>query len=87
MAQARKLAGHCGLPPQDFPVPPDYAFKKGELEVTDHMQDFLDCIRTGRRPRCDVDRAFEEAATVVMSVEAYRRERKVRWDPVKEEVV
>jgi hypothetical protein len=34
-----------------------------------------------------VDRAFEEAAAVVMSVEAYRRERKVRWDAAKEEVV
>lgn len=87
LARARKLAEQCGLAPQDFPVPPDYSFKKGELEVTNHLQDFLDCIRTGQRPRCDVDRAFEEAAAVVMSVEAYRRERKVRWDPVKEEVV
>ena len=87
LAKARKLAEQCGIPIQDFPVPPDYSFKKGELEVTNHIQDFLDCIRTGQRPRCDVDRAFEEAAAVVMSVEAYRRERKVRWDPVKEEVV
>jgi len=87
LASARKLAEQCGVPVQDFAVPPDYSFKKGELEVTNHIQDFLDCIRTGQRPRCDVDRAFEEAATVVMSVEAYRRERKVRWDPVKEEVL
>jgi len=87
MSRARKLAEQCGIQPQDFPVPPDYSFKKGELEVTNHIQDFLDCIRTGQRPRCDVDRAFEEAAAVMMSVEAYRRERKVRWDPVKEEVV
>jgi hypothetical protein len=34
-----------------------------------------------------VDRAFEEAAALLMSVEAYRQERKVRWDPVKEEIV
>jgi len=87
LAQARKRAEQLGLQPQEAVIPPDYSFKKGELEVTSHMQDFLDCIRTGQRPRCDVDRAFEEAAAVVMSVEAYRRERKVRWDPVKEEVV
>jgi predicted dehydrogenase len=87
LAKARKLAEQTGIQFQDFPVPADYSFKKGELEVTNHLQDFLDCIRTGQRPRCDVDRAFEEAAAVMMSVEAYRRERKVRWDPVKEEVV
>jgi predicted dehydrogenase len=86
-AQARKAALAAGLQPQDAVVPPDYSFKRGELEVTSHMQDFLDCVRTRQRPRCDVDRAFEEAAAVVMSVEAFKQERKVRWDAAKEEVV
>jgi predicted dehydrogenase len=86
-AQARKAAAAAGRDPQEAETPPDYVFKKGELEVTDHMQNFLDCIRTGERPRCDVDRAFEEAATILMSVEAFRRERKVRWDSVREEIV
>jgi hypothetical protein len=36
-------------------------------------------------PRCGVDRAFEEAAAILMSVEAFKQNRKVRWDPVKEE--
>ena len=69
------------------PVAPDYAMKKGELEVTSHMRDFIDCIRSGETPRCGIDRAWEEAVTVVMSVEAYRQERKVRWDPVNEQIV
>ena len=43
--------------------------------------------RTRAVPRCGVDRAFEEAATILMSVEAFKRDRKVRWDPVKEEIV
>jgi hypothetical protein len=55
--------------------------------VTSHWQDFIDCVRNKQLPRCHVDVAFEEAATIVMSMEAYRRRREVRWDPVKEEVV
>jgi hypothetical protein len=51
------------------------------------MQDFIDCIRTGAKTRCDIDRGFEEAVTVVMAVEAYRRERKVRWDAGSEQIV
>jgi predicted dehydrogenase len=69
------------------PVAPDYEMKKGELEVSSHMRNFVDCIRSGETPRCGIERAWQEAVTVVMSVEAYRKERKVRWDPVKEEIV
>ena len=51
------------------------------------MQDFLGCVRSRALPRCHVDRAFEEAVALLMSVEAYRQERKVRWDPVREAIV
>jgi hypothetical protein len=61
--------------------------KPGELEVTTHWQNLIDAARSRQRPRCHEDRAFEEAATIVMSVESYRRGRKVTWDPVKEEIV
>lgn len=74
-----------GTPP--VRLPPDYSFKEGDLKVTTHWQDFIDATRTRTLPRCNVDHAFQEAATLVMSLEAYRRERKVRWDPVKEEIV
>ena len=87
VAAARKLAQSAGLQPMDVPVAADYSMKKGELEVTTHMHNFIDCIRSGETPRCGIDRAFEEAVTVVMSVEACRRERKVRWDAVNERIV
>lgn len=67
--------------------PPVYSLKKGELEVSSHMRNFIDCVRSGETPRCGIDRAWQEAVTVVMSVESYRKERKVRWDPVREEIV
>jgi len=86
-AAARKAAQSPGMPPMDLPVAPDYSMKKGELEVSSHMRNFVDCIRSGETPRCGIDRAWQEAVTVVMSVEAYRKERKVKWDPVNERIV
>jgi hypothetical protein len=87
VGQARNAAAKAGLRPEDAAVPPDYSFKEGELQVISHMEDFLTCVRSRALPRCHVDRAFEEAAALLMSVEAYKRERKVRWDPVKEDIV
>jgi len=74
--------GNRGKPPA-----PEYAMKKGEIEVTNHIRNFIDCVRSGETPRCGMDRAWEEAVAVVMSVESYFRERKVKWDPVNEQVL
>ena len=52
-----------------------------------HMEDFLQCVRTRERPQCHEDEAFIETVTYMMSVEAYRRRRQVRWDPEREEIV
>jgi len=52
-----------------------------------HMQDFFNCVRSRRKPRCNVDEAFIEAVTFILSVEAYKQERKVRWDTAKQEIV
>lgn len=59
---------------------------KGE-KWPSHMDDFLRCVRTGERPKCNIDEAFIEVATLLMSTESYRLKREVRWDPVKEEIV
>ncbi len=66
---------------------PDYSFRPEDLTVTTHQQDLVDSVRSRRRPRCHEDRAFEETATIVMSVESFRRGRKVCWDSTKEEVI
>lgn len=66
---------------------PEYEWKKGELEVTSHQRNWIDSIRGLDKPRCGMDRAWEEAVTIVMSVESYFKERKVKWDPVNEVVV
>jgi predicted dehydrogenase len=87
LAAARKANESIGWLAADALVAPDYYMKKGELEVSSHMRNFIDCIRSGETPRCGIDRAWEEAVTVVMSVEAYFKERKVKWDPVNELIV
>ncbi len=52
-----------------------------------HMQDFINCVRSGETPKCNEDEAFIETATFLMSVAALKENRKVRWDPVKQDIV
>lgn len=87
MAQARRAAIAAGLDAEAATLPPSYVFKPGDLQVTSHMRDWVDCIRSRQVPRCGIDRAFEEAVVIVMSVESYFKERKVKWDPVNEVIV
>jgi predicted dehydrogenase len=82
----RRLAEKIGILPQDAPEVPDYSLKRGELQVKGHMQDFVDSVRSRELPRCHVDRAFEEMAAVMMAVESYRKQRKVRWNAEKEQI-
>lgn len=86
-AETRKAAQQMGIQPPPTEVAPDYVYHDGEMKVTSHMQNFFDCVQSRQLPRCHVDRAFEEAVALIMSVESYRRETKVKWDPVKEEIV
>jgi predicted dehydrogenase len=52
-----------------------------------HTQNFFDCIRTGRQPNCGFDVGYRVSIACRMAVESFRRQRAVRWDPVKEEIV
>ncbi len=61
--------------------------KEKTPEPTSHMQDFIDCVRTRGRPRCNEDEAFVEVATLLMSVKAYQEKRQVRWDAAKADIV
>jgi predicted dehydrogenase len=52
-----------------------------------HMQNFLECIRTGKEPNCSFDLGFRVSIACRMSVESYRRNRTMRWDAQKEAIV
>jgi predicted dehydrogenase len=75
--------------PSRYPQPkPSFFFAATkENAKPDHLQDFLNCVRTRGRTQCNEDEAFIETATLMMSVEAYRQKRQVRWDAEKEEIV
>ena len=52
-----------------------------------HMQNFLDCIRSGKEPNCSFDLGYRVSIACRMAVDSYRQHRTVRWDPQKEEIV
>ena len=52
-----------------------------------HMQNFLDCVRTGKETNCPFDVGYRVSIACRMAVESYRQGRTVRWDPQKEEIV
>lgn len=67
---------------------PTLFFKPGkEHRRPDHMDDFLQCVRTREQPRCNEDEAFIETAVIAMSMKAFLEKRQVRWDREKEEIV
>jgi predicted dehydrogenase len=52
-----------------------------------HMQNFLDCIRTGKTPNCPLEVGFRTAIACRMAVESYRQGRTMKWDSAKEEII
>ena len=80
----RRPAGAIGGRPPE----PVYRYVAGKKDRwPNHMEDFLQCVRTGARPRCNEDEAFIDTVTFLMSVESFRRKRQVRWDRKLEEIV
>lgn len=45
-----------------------------------HLKDWLDCIRHGGTPRCDIEKGLEEAITCHMATVSYLEKRRVEWD-------
>jgi predicted dehydrogenase len=52
-----------------------------------HTEDFLDAIRTGRRPRADIEEAHRSVALVHLANLAVRLGRSLEFDPVQERIV
>ena len=66
-----------------------YTYRGGKRVDTSHlhMKDWLDCIREGGTPSCNIDLAFEEAMSAHMGTKAYHENRKVYWDKEKQVIV
>jgi len=66
-----------------------YTYRGGRrLDTTHlHIREWLNCIRNGGTPSCNIDQAFEEAITAHMGTISYHEGRKVKWDREKEEII
>jgi predicted dehydrogenase len=66
-------------------LPQGYARGKTPSQPN-HVEDWLECIRTRGTPKCSTDEAFIETATFLMSLKAQQENRMVRWDAAREEI-
>lgn len=66
-----------------------YTYVNGKRYDTTHLhiREWLECIRQGKTPTCNIDMAFEEAMTAHMGTRAYLEGRTMYWDKDKEEIV
>lgn len=65
-----------------------YSFVGGKRYNTTflHLKEWLECVRSGKQPSCNIDRGFEEAITAHMGTRAYLEGRTMYWDKDKEEI-
>jgi predicted dehydrogenase len=52
-----------------------------------HLREWLECIRQGLTPSCNIDEAFDEAISAHMGTRAYLENKTMFWDKDKEEIV
>ena len=66
-----------------------YTYRGGKRVDTSHLhiKEWIDCIRNGTQPSCNIDQGFEEAITAHMGTIAYREKREVFWDADKQEII
>jgi hypothetical protein len=53
-------------------------------ESNDHYIDWLNCIKTGKQPICDVEIGHRTSSVCSIGNIAYALRRPLAWDPVKE---
>ena len=52
-----------------------------------HIKEWLNCIRNGGIPSCNIEMAFEEGVACLMAHKSYIEKRRVEWDPIKKAIV
>jgi predicted dehydrogenase len=66
-----------------------YTYREGRRVDTTylHVKDWLDAIRNGGEPLCNIEQGFQEAITCHMATRSYLEGRKVEWDPIRRRIV
>lgn len=52
-----------------------------------HVKEWVDCIRSGKLPSANIEKAFEEGVAGIMAHTSYVEKRRVEWDPVNKKIV
>jgi predicted dehydrogenase len=56
-------------------------------ESRNHYADFLDCVKSRKRPVCDVEVGHRSVSVCHLGNISIRLGRPIRWDPAKEEII
>ena len=66
-----------------------YTYREGKrVDPTHlHMKDWIDSIRNGTQPRCDIEVSLDEALACHMATESFLKGRRIEWDPKKRKLV
>ena len=52
-----------------------------------HIKEWIDCIRNGETTSANIERAYEEGATILMAHKSYVENRRTNWDPANRKIV
>lgn len=66
-----------------------YTYRNGKRVDTTHLhiKEWINCIKAGIQPSCNVDQAFQEGISAHMATKALLENRKVFWDKDKQEII
>ena len=66
-----------------------YTYRDGKRVDSTHLhvKDWIDSIRGGGVPACNIEEAFHEAVACHMATESYLQGRRIEWDPTKRALV
>ena len=68
---------------------PDFLKQTGTTpgKIGAHMQNFFDCIRSGKETKCPFDVGFRVSIACRMAVDSYLKSKTLKWDAAKEGIV
>ena len=55
--------------------------------VEEHHDNFLSCIRSRKKPNCDVDFGYKIMTAIKLGVDSYRQGKTMLWDPAEERLI
>jgi predicted dehydrogenase len=62
------------------------AVKASRDQTVDHLENFLDCLRSRRQPNADVHTGHRSSVAAMLGMMAYQQKRRLRFDPLEERV-